>query len=102
MDGPLADQLFEPLLLERGAHPKSMGQIIGVGTGRGAGPIFIVTGTLLAAAKAAAFLYPSLRQVEDELPDISAGPEQLEEAADGHSSEAAPIRESDNPVPSVR
>ncbi len=67
--GPLADKVFNPLLVEGGALASSVGQVIGVGPGRGAGLLFIVSGLLSAVVAAAGYLYPRVRLVEDELPD---------------------------------
>ncbi len=67
--GPLADRVFEPLLRVGGPLAGSVGQIIGVGPGRGAGLLFISAGLFLVLASVAGYLYPHLRRVEDELPD---------------------------------
>jgi MFS transporter, DHA3 family, macrolide efflux protein len=69
--GPLADQVFEPLLDEGGPLASSVGQIIGTGEGRGIGLLYIILGIVSILATAVAYLYPRLRQVEMELPDIS-------------------------------
>ena len=42
--GPLADRVFEPMLVADGALSGSVGQIIGVGSGRGIGLIFVLMG----------------------------------------------------------
>ncbi len=70
--GPLADNVFEPLIAEGGALAGSVGQILGVGTGRGIGLLYVCMGTLIMLAMVVAYLYPPLRQVEDELPDAVA------------------------------
>ena len=70
--GPLADQVFEPLLAEGGLLASSVGQIIGVGVGRGIGLLYIILGCIILLATLAAYLYPRLRQVETELPDFIA------------------------------
>lgn len=44
MAGPLADGVFETLLAENGALAGSIGQVIGVGTGRGSALLIIVAG----------------------------------------------------------
>jgi DHA3 family macrolide efflux protein-like MFS transporter len=76
--GPLADRVFNPLLVEGGALASSVGQVIGVGPGRGAGLLFIIAGLLSAVVAAIGYLYPRVRLVEDELPD--AMPEAASEA----------------------
>jgi len=67
--GPLADRVFEPLMVPGGALASSIGQIIGVGPGRGIGLMFIVIGVLTMLATVVAYQYPRLRMVEEELPD---------------------------------
>jgi hypothetical protein len=67
--GPLADQVFEPLMAPNGPLAESIGQLIGVGPGRGIGLLFIVMGTLTILLTLAAYQYPRLRLVETELPD---------------------------------
>ncbi len=69
MAGLLADRVFEPLLMADGALADSLGQIIGVGTGRGIAFMFILGGLLVMVSSAAGYLSPRLRLVEDELPD---------------------------------
>lgn len=67
--GPLVDQVFEPLMAPNGPLAGSIGQLIGVGPGRGIGLLFIVMGTLTMLATVVAYQYPRLRLVEIELPD---------------------------------
>ncbi len=68
--GPLADRVFEPLLTANGLLAESLGHIIGVGPGRGIGLLFIVMGMIKVMVALGGYLYPRIRQVEDELPDI--------------------------------
>jgi DHA3 family macrolide efflux protein-like MFS transporter len=70
--GPLADYVFEPLLAVEGPLARSVGQIIGVGEGRGVGLMFILMGILNILVTVGGYLYPRLRLVEDELPDVIA------------------------------
>jgi MFS transporter, DHA3 family, macrolide efflux protein len=67
--GPLADHVFEPLLAEGGALAGSVGQVIGVGQGRGIALLFILMGLLMYVALAWGWSNPRLRNLEDELPD---------------------------------
>jgi MFS transporter, DHA3 family, macrolide efflux protein len=46
LSGPLADQVFEPLLAKNGALANSLGHIIGVGSGRGIACMFILLGIM--------------------------------------------------------
>ena len=67
--GPLADRVFEPMMAFNGPLAGSLGQILGMGPGRGIGLIFVTMGLLLVLASAIAWLSPHLRRVEDDLPD---------------------------------
>ena len=69
MAGPLADNVFEPLLQEDGALADSIGSVIGVGPGRGIAFLFIILGGLSIVFTFIAYMYPRLRNLEDELPD---------------------------------
>lgn len=68
--GTLADKIFEPLMAKNGLLAGSVGQIIGVGPGRGIGLLFIVMELLVMPIIIAAYRYPRLWFVEDELPDV--------------------------------
>lgn len=68
--GPLADRVFEPLMAIDGPLAGSLGEIIGVGPGRGIGLIFVVTGILVVVITIAFYVYPRVRYLEDELPDM--------------------------------
>jgi DHA3 family macrolide efflux protein-like MFS transporter len=70
--GPLADQLFGPLLVADGPLADSVGRIIGVGPGRGLGLLFIVMGLSTVLVTIAGYLHPRVRLVEQELPDAIA------------------------------
>jgi len=78
--GPLADRVFNPLLLEGGTLADSVGQLIGVGPGRGTGLMFIVIGALSMVVAAAGYLSPRVRNVEDELPDVMPDQEAADES----------------------
>jgi MFS family permease len=67
--GPLADYVFGPLMVPDGLLAESVGQLIGIGPGRGIGLMFMVIGVLTMMVTVVAYLYPRLRLVEDELPD---------------------------------
>jgi MFS transporter, DHA3 family, macrolide efflux protein len=67
--GPLADRVFEPLMAANGALAGSVGQIMGVGAGRGIGLLFVIIGALSMLLPIIAFQYPRLRFVEVELVD---------------------------------
>lgn len=67
--GALADSLFEPMMADGERLSQIFGPIIGVGPGRGIGLMQLLGGGLLLLVTAAAYLYPRMRLVEDELPD---------------------------------
>jgi len=67
--GPLADRVFEPMLRPDGLLAGTVGQVIGVGPGRGVGCLFMVLGLIILLVTALSFLNPRLRHVESELPD---------------------------------
>lgn len=66
--GPLADRVFEPLLAPGGLLAGSVGQVLGVGPGRGIGFLFVVLGLANVAAVAIAWSSPRLRNIEEEIP----------------------------------
>jgi DHA3 family macrolide efflux protein-like MFS transporter len=67
--GPLADQVFKPLMIPTGPLAASLGPIIGVGPGRGGGLLISVMGLMVLLVTGVAMLNPHIRNVEDELPD---------------------------------
>jgi MFS family permease len=67
--GPLIDRIFQPLMNDGGLLAESIGHIIGSGPGRGTGLLFILLGLFTFVVSTAAYSYPRLRFVEDELPD---------------------------------
>ena len=69
--GPLVDRFFEPLLAVDGPLASSVGQIIGVGPGRGIALLFILMGMANLLAAIAAYQYRPVRLVERHLPDAS-------------------------------
>jgi MFS transporter, DHA3 family, macrolide efflux protein len=66
---PLAEKIFEPLMSANGLLSDSFGKIIGIGSGRGIGLLFTILGILSILITIAAYRYPRLRFVDDELPD---------------------------------
>jgi DHA3 family macrolide efflux protein-like MFS transporter len=67
--GPLADGVFEPALAKNGLLAGSVGQIIGVGPGRGIALFITILGVLSAVVALLAYLNPRVRHLEDEIPD---------------------------------
>jgi MFS family permease len=67
--GPLADQVFTPLLTVDGPLASGIGQILGTGSGRGIGLIFLLMGVVKVAVAVIGRWSPHIRKIEDELPD---------------------------------
>ncbi len=87
--GPLADQVFEPLLRPGGALASgAIATVFGVGPGRGIGLIYVLAAIILLGATALAFAHPRIRNIEDELPDVV--PEEELSAAPVPEAVAAP------------
>ncbi len=70
--GPLIDRVFQPLMNEGGRLTLTIGRIIGVGPSRGTGLLLILMGLFVLITSFAAYAYPRLRLVEEELPDYIA------------------------------
>ncbi|MER5425293.1 non-ribosomal peptide synthetase/MFS transporter [Streptosporangium roseum] len=72
----LADDVFGPLLVPGGALADTLvGDVVGVGPGRGVGLLLVVCGALLMLWGALGLWYRPLRRMEDALPDAVAGAE---------------------------
>jgi len=70
ISGPLADGLFNPLLVEGGALTNTfVADILGVGPARGIGLMFVLSTLFGWVATLVAYANPRIRLVEDELPD---------------------------------
>ena len=69
--GPLAEKLFEPLLLRDGALAGSLGRAIGVGEGRGTGLLFIILGLLFSLSSVLGLIYTPLRRADMIIPDAT-------------------------------
>lgn len=67
--GPLVERVFDPLMAPNGLLADTVGQLIGVGPGRGIGLLFVLMGMLNILVTAIAYRTPRLRRVEKELPD---------------------------------
>ncbi len=68
--GPLANQIFEPLMTVDGLLEETIGQLIGTGPGRGIALIFIISGILNMLVTAIAYQYAPLRLIEREVKSI--------------------------------
>lgn len=69
MAGPLVDKVFNPLMEPNGLLAGTVGQIIGVGDGRGIGLLFVIIGLLLVVITTVIYLQPKVRSIEKDIPD---------------------------------
>lgn len=97
--GPLADKIFNPMLVAGGSLSGSVGSVIGVGPGRGIAFMYLIFAIVPALAGIWGLLNPHIRNVETELPDHSvqtaAAPPQPEEPKENQEpTEAAASTES--------
>ncbi|HVR33617.1 MAG TPA: MFS transporter [Acidimicrobiia bacterium] len=76
--GPLADNVFEPLLMPDGALADSLGQIWDTGTGRGSALAISCVGVAIIVIAAVAWMTPSIRNIERDIPDALPQLESLE------------------------
>ncbi|HZF12048.1 MAG TPA: MFS transporter [Thermoanaerobaculia bacterium] len=89
--GPLADKVFNPLLVPGGTLAGSIGLLIGVGENRGIGLMFIVGAIFPLLIAIVGFMNPKIRYVERDLPDAvpatppAGEPETPSEAAAGEA-----------------
>lgn len=66
--GPLADRVFNPLLAAGGRLDGTLaGAVLGVGSQRGIGLLFVLMGLLSIAGAVLAYLHPRIRHLEQEL-----------------------------------
>jgi hypothetical protein len=82
--GPLATNLFEPLLTGDGALAHSTGALIGSGAGRGIAFMFMILGLLELLIVLVSSLIPSVRLLEDQVLDYEFTEPEL------HTSNATP------------
>lgn len=90
--GPLADLVFEPMMQEGGLLANTfVAQVLGTGTGRGIGLIFIIAGLSTILISIIAYLNPNLRLIEIRIPDVipEEKPDQQEEKTFGETVPAA-------------
>jgi MFS family permease len=73
LSGPLADNVFEPMLAEGGSLAGSVGAVIGTGPGRGVALMFVITGLMMVLLGMIGYAIPRIRNLETELPDHVGG-----------------------------
>jgi MFS family permease len=67
--GPLADNVFGPLLEDDGSLADSLGSVFGTGSGRGIGLLISISGIGTMTLAIVGYLMPRVRNVESEIPD---------------------------------
>lgn len=65
----LADGWLEPAMMPDGAPAGTFGPLVGTGPGAWMAVMFLGTATLGGLMSLAAYLFPSVRKIETELPD---------------------------------
>jgi hypothetical protein len=70
--GPLAENVFEPMMMTGGVIARLFGKIIGTGPGAGMSLLFITTGILIFGLTPLSFAIPAIRDAESLLPDYDA------------------------------
>src|SRR5215213_681323 len=101
MAGPLADRVFTPMFGERGLLAASVGQLIGVGRGRGIAFMMILMGLVVVIGTAVGYLYPRLRQIEIEMPDVIPDSKETKQAV-ADSRELAAVETTTTYMPKVK
>ncbi len=79
--GPLADRVFEPMLAPNGALAASVGTVIGVGPGRGIALMLILSGGVILLISILGYLFPGVRSLESDYPDVARPGEEVLSAA---------------------
>ena len=67
--GPLVDNVFNPLMAEKGVVAQLIGKVVNTGMGQGVTLMLVLLGILNLAVVAIAYREPRLRHLETELPD---------------------------------
>ncbi len=68
----LAQGVFEPLMAVDGALADTVGIVLGVGDGRGMGFMYAAIGMVVLATVGICAAFPSIRRLEDRVPDVAA------------------------------
>lgn len=85
--GPLADNLLEPAMQPGGSLTGTFGWLVGTGPGAGMSLVFIFAGLAGVLVSISGYLLPSVRNVEDILPDFDA--QQTDDVATDITAEVA-------------
>lgn len=68
--GPLADGVFEPLLLPDGPLAGTLGRLFGTGAGRGSALLVTLAGIGVVLIAATGWAIPAIRNIEGDIPDV--------------------------------
>jgi len=68
ISGLLADNVFNPLLVEGGALASTIGRVIGTGQGRGIGLLFIISGMMVVLLAVITYKNKSIKLYENPIP----------------------------------
>ena len=68
ISGLLADNIFNPLLVEGGALASTIGRVIGTGQGRGIGLLFIISGMMVVLLAIITYKNKSIKLYENPIP----------------------------------
>lgn len=69
--GPLAERVFNPLLMPGGALAGSVGRVLGTGPGRGIGLMYVLIAGFILGMTALLYAHPRVRRLEEEVPDAA-------------------------------
>lgn len=69
--GPLAERVFNPLLMPGGALEHTVGRVLGVGPGRGIALMYVLIGAFIVAITLVLYASPRMRRLEEEVPDAA-------------------------------
>lgn len=67
--GPLAERVFNPLMMPGGGLAGSVGRVLGVGPGRGIGLMYVLISGIMLVLTALLYAHPRVRRLEEEVPD---------------------------------
>lgn len=81
LGGFLADQVFGPAMTSGGTLAKVLGPLVGTGPGAGMAAIFVCTAIFGSLTGIVGFIIPSIRNVEEDLPNALLSPEFTLESA---------------------
>jgi DHA3 family macrolide efflux protein-like MFS transporter len=79
--GPLADRVFDSLLMPGAPLAATLGPVFGTGPGRGIGLLLAVLGLALTALAASGYAVPAIRRVDEDLPDWTGAESEPQAAA---------------------